>query len=403
MDSHFLFVLVYLPVFGAIIGWVCKWVAIKMLWTPQEWVGIGPIGWQGVIQRRSDKFAGGVADTVVRTGITVEQLLERVSPDELADVLGPALDARAPALVREVADTVQPGLWDTLDEGVRDAALGHLRMEARRIASGLVTQLRPVLVEVLDVRKLVIARLAGENANRLAKLFQTVGKRELEWVIYYGAVLGFLIGLVAVAGYSWLERWWALPIVGAFDGVVNNYLAIEMIFRPLERKRYFGIFPYQGLFPARQAEIAQAYAQMMATEVLGPQEILAHVTEHGGDKLLAAALEALEREVEGQVQMLAMMTGAAVPENAHKRALSTFVQHLQSALPEVFPVVERYLNERLAVAATIERELAGMPKAEFEEVLRGVFREDEKTLIVIGGVLGGLIGCIQAALMLVFQ
>ena len=402
MDSHFLFVLVYLPAFGAIIGWVCKWVAIKMLWTPQKWIGIGPIGWQGVIQRRSDKFAGGVADTVARTGITVEQLLDRVSPDELAELLGPALDARAPALVREVAEKVQPGLWDSLDEGVREAALGHLRMEARRIAGSLVATLRPVLVEVLDVRKLVIARLAGENANRLARLFQTVGKRELQWVIYYGAVLGFLIGLVAVAGYTWLERWWALPIVGAFDGVVNNYLAIEMIFRPLERKRYLGIFPYQGLFPARQAEIAKAYAEMMANEVLGPKEILEHVTQHGGEKILAAALEALEKEVEGQVQMLAMMAGVEVPADAHKQALGSFVQHMQSALPEVFPVVARYLNERLAVAATIERELARMPKAEFEEVLRGVFREDEKTLIVIGGILGGLIGCIQAALMLVF-
>mgnify|MGYP001581192326 CR=1 FL=1 len=39
---------------------------------------------------------------------------------------------------------------------------------------------------------------------------------------------------------------------GAIDGLVNNYLAIEMIFRPLEKKRYLGIFPYQGLFPARQ-------------------------------------------------------------------------------------------------------------------------------------------------------
>jgi uncharacterized membrane protein YheB (UPF0754 family) len=54
------------------------------------------------------------------------------------------------------------------------------------------------------------------------------------------------------------------------------------------------------------------------------------------------------------------------------------------------------------VAATIERELAVMPKEKFEEILRGIFEEDEKTVTAIGGILGGAIGCLQAAVMLLF-
>ena len=41
-----------------------------------------------------------------------------------------------------------------------------------------------------------------------------------------------------------------------------------------------------------------------------------------------------------------------------------------------------------------------MPKSEFEHVLRGIFEEDEITLILLGGVLGGAIGCAQAAALL---
>ena len=40
-----------------------------------------------------------------------------------------------------------------------------------------------------------------------------------------------------------------------------------------------------------------------------------------------------------------------------------------------------------------------MPKEEFEHVLRGIFEEDEVTLIALGGVLGASIGALQAVLL----
>ena len=41
-----------------------------------------------------------------------------------------------------------------------------------------------------------------------------------------------------------------------------------------------------------------------------------------------------------------------------------------------------------------------MDKADFERLLRGIFEEDEWILVVIGGVLGGLVGLLQAAVVL---
>ncbi len=39
-----------------------------------------------------------------------------------------------------------------------------------------------------------------------------------------------------------------------------------------------------------------------------------------------------------------------------------------------------------------------MSKLEFEGILRGIFEEDEKVLIGIGGVIGAVIGTLQAAI-----
>ena len=398
--SHIWFIVIYLPVVGAIIGWVCKWVAIKMLWHPEKFVGIGPIGWQGVIQRRAPKFAAGVADTVSRTGVTVEGLLERVDAEALVARIAPALDAAAPSVVGDVAEGVQPGLWQSLPEPAQQMALGHVRAEVRRIAVKLVSDLKPLLVQAIDVRKLVVAQLSGQNANRLAKLFQRVGAHELVWVIRYGAILGFLIGCLEVAGFTLLERWWILPIVGALDGVVNNWLAIQMIFRPLERTRYLGVFPYQGLFPARQKEISAEYAAMMASEVLSPRDLVDHVREEVGPQALAAAFVTLEAEIDAQIALLAGMVGQVPTPEMKTRALAAFAALLPQLAPALQPEIESYLAGELEVAATIERELAAMPRAEFEEVLRGIFEEDEKTIIIIGGFLGGLIGMVQAGVML---
>ena len=396
-------ILVFLPVVGAIIGYVSKWTAIQMLFRPERWIGLGPFGWQGVVQRRAPKFAAGVADTIARTGIRVDELVARIDPGDVAAALGPAIDELLPGLAAAIVDELRPGLWATVPADGKAMLGAQLAAESRRIAAEVVAALKPALAAIIDLRALVIAQLSGANANRLARLFRRVGARELRVVIYYGAVLGFFIGLVEVAGYAALERWWLLPLIGALDGLVNNWFAIRMIFRPLERKRYFGVFPYQGLFPARQEEISREYAELLEREVLSPRDLLQHAWEQGGPRLVKTAFGTVEREIDALAPLLSMVLGAPVDAAARARATAVLSAAIEGALPAVLPRLQRYLEERLGIAATIERALQAMPKAEFEAVLRGVFEEDEWILVTLGGVLGGAIGLLQAAVVGLFS
>ena len=75
------------------------------------------------------------------------------------------------------------------------------------------------------------------------------------------------------------------------------------------------------------------------------------------------------------------------------------MRELLLVLAEVRTEVEAVLTKQLDVAATIEQTLSTMPRHEFEHVLRGIFEEDEITLILLGGVLGGVIGALQAGLL----
>lgn len=396
---RFVSLLIFLPVVGAIIGYTTKWAAIQMIFRPAKWVGIGPIGWQGIVQRRSPKFAAGIADTVTSSAMTMDELIDRIDPVEVAALLVPTLDTLAPELARDTVEAIRPGMWDELAEPAQGAVVSYLQQESQGLIVDLVERMKPAIVSALDVRSMIVSLLSGDNADRLARLVQQVGARELQWVIWYGAIFGFFIGLVEVAGYSFIEHLWLLPLVGAFDGIVNNWMAIQMIFRPLERKKYLGVFPYQGLFPARQKEIAADYAAMMAAEVLTPQNLVKQLVEgDGAAELMQTGFAALEHRIGTQLEAMAVMAGVDPTPEARGAVLQAVTTRLFTAVPDILPELESYLDKRLDIGGTLEERLASMDKEEFETVLRGIFEEDEWILISLGGFLGAAIGLLQAGI-----
>ncbi len=400
----FIQILIFLPLVGALIGYVCKWCAIRMLFAPPQFRGIGKLGWQGVVQKRAPKFANGVADTVAQAGITVEAMLSKVSDADIRSQLLPRVQQLAPGALDAGLDTLNPGISKLLPAPIKAQLLGQISRETERVITAVLPLARQQMADLVDVRALVVRQLSGPNADRLARLFQTVGARELRVVIYYGAVLGFMIGLLEVGFYAALERWWLLPLIGAIDGLVNNWLAIQMIFRPLQRTRYLGVFPLQGLFPARQDEISRDYGVMLADEVLTVRNVLTQLDPVARDRVVRTLGLAVQAEVMPMVHVVAPMisslTGVPCDAAAQALMLDAVVAYLAEQLPTHQAQLEAFATEQLGVAATLETALNALPKDQFERVLRGIFEEDEWILVALGAVLGGAIGTVQGLLVL---
>jgi uncharacterized membrane protein YheB (UPF0754 family) len=182
---HLLQVALYLPIAGAAIGLITKWAAIKLVFWPPEFVGVGPIGWQGIVQRRSPKFAAGVADTVGGDAIDVNDLVGRLDGGALAEAVEPHVRRSAYDLARAAlaaAGETEPNPEDIAS--LANRLPGYIESGAKQ----LVSDLSPVIAETLDVRELVIDMLSGPNADRLARLTRSVAAHELRWVIWYGGI-----------------------------------------------------------------------------------------------------------------------------------------------------------------------------------------------------------------------
>lgn len=395
--SDILLLLAVIPAVMAFIGWITNWVGVKMIFHPERFIGIGPLGWQAIVVRRAPKFATGTAEMMTTKLISPREMAERLDPVEMEKVFEHTLEAEAAALVEEAAEIVQPGAWKLLPEPARLMVLGEVRNRTRVLVHELFDKLRGVSDELLDLKRLIYGTLAQDNARTMVRLFKEIGAKEFRFIVWSGAVFGFLIGLIQVAAWAWLQSWWVQPIVGVIVGLVTNWLAIQMIFRPMERRRYLGI-PYQGLFPKRQLEIARDYGRQTADHVLTPRNLIRLVSEgEAGARIAGIVVETISTRIDEEWKKIQPMVPLRVTPEQLARIKAAIVQRITVAAPQVQPQLEEYLARKLDIARTIEQKLAGLSKHDFERVLRGIFEEDEIIVVLVGGFLGGAVGLLQAA------
>ena len=65
---------------SGLVGYGTNWLAVKMMMGPVEFVGFGPIGWQGVIPANAGKMARITVDHSVKRVLTQEELIDRIEP-----------------------------------------------------------------------------------------------------------------------------------------------------------------------------------------------------------------------------------------------------------------------------------------------------------------------------------
>ena len=96
-----------------------------------------------------------------------------------------------------------------------------------------------------------------------------------------------------------------LIVLGMITGWLTNWLAILMIFEPVEERRILG-FKWQGLFIRRQREVSDIYAEVISDDIITIENI--------GDELLHGASADRTR------QMVAAALRPAIDEAVGQRA-----------------------------------------------------------------------------------
>jgi hypothetical protein len=241
--------------------------------------------------------------------------------------------------------------------------------------------------QLLDPKIMVIDHFRA-NPSLVVRIFRDFGQRELNLMVAFGFVFGFLLGIpVAVVDHAF-GQWWLLPVLGVVVGWVTNALGMWLIFEPPEPRRVLGVRVH-GLFPRRQAEAAEVYARIIADDVITLERIGDFLLDGPrGDRtrqLLATALRpAIDRAAGPARAAVRVAIGPArfdtIRESVAREAVG------RTLTPFKDPAFSRRQAERIrALVATRTKEL---PPRDFVEMMRAAIREDEWMLYAHGAIMG---------------
>ena len=389
-----------MPLIAAVIGYVTKIAAVRMMFQPLEFIGIKPwLGWQGVIPRKAEKMASIAVDVITKRLITVEEIFHRLDPKEIANQIEKPMLNAVEQITREVLSQHQPGLWELLPNFARERLIRRVQAEAPQVVAQVMADLRSNIGQVFDLKHMVIGALLRDK-RLLNRVFAEVGRKEFKFFGRSGLVFGFIIGLVQMIVWLFYQSPWILPAFGLFIGFASDWLALQMLFHPKQPKKILGL-TYQGLFLKRQQEVSRDYARLVADQVITPANIWQAILQGpGSDKLFALVQKQVEQTVDEQAGIARPLVAFAIGSRQYQQMKKTVTEKLVQTLPTTLRHVDHYAEGAMDIRNTLMERMQKLSPEEFEGMLRPAFKEDEWSLIVVGAVLGFIVGELQTFMML---
>ena len=386
-----------IPFIAAAAGWGTNWLAIKMTFYPLDYVGKFPFGWRGVVPSRIRKFATGMVDTTIGRIGGLPAMVEAIDMNEVKAYFLESATPMIPEAVHGLMREQRRVMWENLPAPTKKLVFQVVEMEMREGIDGLTEDIHDHFERLLDLRELVV-RKCEENPDLLNQMVFACASKELRFLVFSGAFFGFGFGVVQALVWFFVPQWWVLPFFGFLVGTLTNWIAIQLIFTPLEPKK-FGPFTFQGLFLKRQKEISEEFSRVFTEDVLTAKEVV-HTLVHGArsDRTMALLRAHISEIMENKLVVQLVTQTAVGPEgyaDLKDAALEKAIQYTEELAEdkdfnrEQARVVQVMLNERISA----------QPPAEFQDLVRPIFHEDEWILVAIGGALGALVGWGQLVLL----
>jgi uncharacterized membrane protein YheB (UPF0754 family) len=389
--------LLSIPVIAGLVGISTNWLAIKLTFYPLEFRGIPPLlGWQGIIPSKARKMAEiSVDSTLSRLG-SVSEIIEQMNPAIIGQHILATLTPRLEELVDEIMRKRHRTLWQNLPKPIKQIAYSRVKAEVPRIVDNLVSDITPKIESLFDLKAMVIDHLE-QDKQLLNRIFLECGRDEFSFIIRSGLWFGFLFGLPQLVLWYFLPLPALLPICGFLVGWATNWLALNMIFRPLTPVKVMG-FTVHGLFLKRQDAVSDAFCTIVTEEILTVDLIVqAMLTGKEAERTRAIIQRHFEELVDEASGLIKPLTQAALgpagfaqlKQETGQKAIDLSAQTLKDPL---------FNQQRAHVVKEIMAErMKQLPSEEFQDLLRPCFQEDEIKLIIIGGILGALAGAGQLA------
>ncbi len=193
-----------------------------------------------------------------------------------------------------------------------------------------------------------------------------------------------------------------LPILAALIGWITNYLAIKMLFHPHQPKKILAL-TFQGVFPKRQAQIAEKLGDLVANELFSMKDVAQKIEDLSTQpEALEEVGKRIEQTIRGKLISAFPMLSMFLSDEMIEKVTSLFKGELEDFLRVSAQGLAVKMEESVDIQALVREKVQAFSSNKIEELLLGFMEEEFRFIEKIGAVLGFLIGCIQVFLVTAF-
>lgn len=410
-----------IPLFTGIVGWLINWSGLWMLFRPVSFHGVtvpglrelapllprklqeipnwmdGGLGWQGIVPARAAKMGSIAVDKVIAKLGTPAEFYAQLEPDQIAAHIVEVFEPDLPALVDEVMRREHPRLWRDLPEPVRHMVITRVQAQLPAVVKTITDEIGVHIDQLLDPKIMVIDHFE-RNRDLVVRVFRDVGQRELNLMVGFGFVFGFLLGIPVAVVDQTFHLWWLLPVLGVVVGWVTNLLGMWIIFEPPEARRILGV-KVQGLFLRRQAECAEVYARIIAEDVITLERIGDFLMDGPrGDRTRQMIATAMRPAIDKAAGPLRGAVNVAMGSKRYDSIKESFAQEAvgRTITPFRDPAFSQQQAEK--IQRLLAQRTKELPPRDFVEMMRSAIKEDEWMLYAHGAIMGAGGGFLHLAM-----
>ena len=412
-------VLSIIPV-TAFVTWAHVWMALKMVFYPINFwgfhVGPVPVGWQGIVPRKAGRISGIITDNTLSKLGSIQEFLQAMDPDDMARIIGEQVGFELEHLIDEVMMDRNAVLWENLPYSIKRRIYAQAHKQLPQVLKELVTELTMNVESLVDMRDMVVSQMEGDR-RLMVRMFLKVGQKEINFIWHISALIGMFFGLFQMVVWFVVPWHWTVPFWAAIWGFLTNWIAIWMVFNPVEPHyikypQFFkrtadhrfpwikpvipriGTYNIQGAFMKRQEEVSDVFASVVTEDLITLKSIMTEMM-YGGkkDKTRRIVKRHINEIMETPLVRTSLQLSLGPKEYA--RLKTDLID--RSIEITMVPVSDPAFNASRAqkIYQMFRDRIRDLTPNEFQNLLRPAFQEDEWILIVLGGVTGFVAGLIH--------
>ncbi|MCK8817117.1 DUF445 family protein [Natroniella sulfidigena] len=184
----------FLPVIGAVIGWVTNLLAIKLIFKPYDPVEIPVLGFkiQGLLPKRSKELAKRVGEIVEEELLPKEELEKELTGLEVKD----EIKARILEVVDEKAkERIPPFIPENFQVMIIDFLKEMVKKDLDPEIENMLEKVKNKIVNETDIAQLVERQVSSFDMRELEELVLKIAAKELKHIEVLGGILGFIVGV----------------------------------------------------------------------------------------------------------------------------------------------------------------------------------------------------------------